>query len=189
MDNDPIPSGDETTTGTMPVYDPYAPIRSLYQQITGGAYTPSQQELQQWGSNVDANYLRKIQGAIGNWWQQYQAAQPAPPPTTVIPPASITPGGNGGGGQTPPDIYNAPLTKPFDQKFAPPPMLQQGGPQGLTYLPPSIGTALAPQFQAPRAGAPPVFGMPNTPQVQSGNPADYQKAFQQFLASQQYGRQ
>ncbi len=161
----------------LPAYDPYAPIRS-----------PTAQELSQWGTNVDASYLQKIRGAIGNWWQQYQAAQPPTPPT-VAPPSGPQPGAYeppSGIGQAPPDIFNAPLTKPFDQKFAPPPMLNLGGPTGISYLPPGPVTPNAPQFTAPRAGAPPVFGMPNTPQVQSGPSADYQKAWQEFLASQNY---
>src|SRR4051812_47818651 len=99
-----------------PGSDPYSQIRAIYQQVTGGKYTPTDADVSQWGTNIDASYYDKIKSAIGNWWTQYQAAQPAP---TAKDPVQPTPdgggGGGGGGGTPPPDIFNAPLTKMYGE--------------------------------------------------------------------------
>lgn len=138
-----------------PGSDPYSQIRAIYQQITGGKYTPTDADVSQWGTNIDASYYDKIKSAIGNWWTQYQAAQPAPKPTETpnSPPPDGGGGGGGGGGTPPPDIFNAPLTKMYGEAFHPPTPDTLGGPLGLPPTPQFGGPAFPsiPKFQAPTA--------------------------------------
>lgn len=85
--------GDNGGYQPAPSGDPYGKVRSIYQQITGGSYNPSQQDVSQWGSNIDSAYENKIRGAVSNWWTDYQRQQKppaAPPPTTPPPPAEQT---------------------------------------------------------------------------------------------------
>lgn len=129
--------------------DPYARIRAMYQQVTGGQYTPTDADVSQWGTNIDANYASKIFSQIGQWWQQKQAQTPAPktgesnpgPTPTPTPTPQITTE----------DINNAPLTRPFDQTFTAPAPVNLGGPAGIPYVPPT------PTFTPPKYTPPPAF--------------------------------
>lgn len=67
----------------------YDTIASYFRNFSNGAYNPTQQDVSQWGTNVDANYLNQIQGAIKNWWATQGSAQPG---------ASQTPQTTTGGG-------------------------------------------------------------------------------------------
>lgn len=137
----------DNSGGPAPQSDPYSQIRALYQQITGGKYTPTDADVSQWGQNIDASYYDKIRGAIGNWWQQYQAAQPAP---TGAQEASPPPTGGNGGSPAPtttPDIYSAPLTAPYSGTFTAPPNTPY--PTAPIFQGPQFPTI--PKFQAPSA--------------------------------------
>lgn len=164
QDSDLQGTANDTSGGPAPSYDPYAQIRAIYQSITGGKYSPTQADLSQFGTNIDSTYLSKIQAAVGNWWQQYQAQNPAPKAAdTPAPSPAPSPSDPGpqppGPGQTPPDIYNAPLTKPFSGTFGAPTAsgapagisVDLGGPQGINYIPqtPSFTGANAPPTLTP----------------------------------------
>lgn len=75
----------------------YDQIANLYRTTSGGSYTPTQQDVSQWGTNVDSRYMNQIGGAIQNWWNQQQKAAPAPaaPPPPPAAPAQAQPSGGG----------------------------------------------------------------------------------------------
>lgn len=102
-----------------PPNDPYARIRALYAQVTGGKYQPTDKEVSQWGTNIDANYLSKIQQAIGSWWTNYNTSQPTTtstttpttsPSVTTPQPQSLLDFANIGG----PNTLTAPFTGTFN---------------------------------------------------------------------------
>lgn len=70
----------------------YDKIASIYRSVSGGKYNPTQQEVSQWGNNVDDQYLSKINGTINRWWAQQQqgAAAPAGSSTPAAPSLSAT---------------------------------------------------------------------------------------------------
>jgi hypothetical protein len=55
-----------------PQNGPSGPVADLYRSITGGRYTPTAQDIAQFGPNPDATYLAKIGPAIQQWWAQNQ---------------------------------------------------------------------------------------------------------------------
>lgn len=83
-----LASRSASTSFGNPVYDQ---IAELFRNFTNGGYTPTQADVSQWGTNVDANYMNQIGGAIKNWWATQQGAQT--PATTTQ-----TTTGSGGGG-------------------------------------------------------------------------------------------
>src|SRR5262245_586606 len=121
--------------------DPYARIRALYDAVTGGKYTPTDQDLRQFGdpSTFDTRYLNRINDAINNWWKTYQEQQPKPPTPPQPPPPGPTGGGGGGGS------VSAGLPSPFTSPFIAPSNVNLGGPTGIEYIPP------VPQFTPPPA--------------------------------------
>jgi hypothetical protein len=48
----------------------------MYVTASGGRYTPTQADLDQWGPHPDAQYLQKIGPAIQQWWAQNQGQFP-----------------------------------------------------------------------------------------------------------------
>lgn len=63
--------------GNNPLFDR---IAGFYTAASGGKYKPTQSDVSQWGTNVDANYLGKINQAVTAWWKQQQGAAPAATP-------------------------------------------------------------------------------------------------------------
>jgi hypothetical protein len=99
MQDQDLQDAGDNSGGPAPGSDPYSQIRAIYQQVTGGKYTPTDADVSQWGTNIDASYYDKIKSAIGNWWTQYQAQQPAPTApqtgateTPTAPPPTPNPG-------------------------------------------------------------------------------------------------
>src|ERR1051326_3980542 len=99
-----------TPNGFGGVYDT---IAQYFRDATGGKFNPTMQDVSQWGTNIDANYLNTIRNHIFNVWApQWTAANPAtttPGPTPG--PTTTTQGG-------PPDAQNSalgPLLQPFTQ--------------------------------------------------------------------------
>jgi hypothetical protein len=105
-------------------------------------------------SGADTAWWR---GPRPSWWPVVANWPPPPPPNgdygtaptsydewqrrteTPTPPPPGAGGGAGGGsgssGGSGTNIYNSPLTAMFGEKFQAPPMLDLGGPAGLSYLP------------------------------------------------------
>lgn len=57
---------------------PFDTIAGYFKTATGGRYTPSYQDVSQWGGNIDQGYMDKIHGAVGQWasgWLQNNPAQ------------------------------------------------------------------------------------------------------------------
>jgi hypothetical protein len=57
-------------------------IANYFLSVSGGAYKPTQYDVNQWGTNIDDQYLSKIQGAIYRWWQTRPPSTPAATTTT-----------------------------------------------------------------------------------------------------------
>jgi hypothetical protein len=94
-------------------------------------------------------------------WMPPQSAWPAgmrwdPTMANYVPiaaadPVTPNPGGNGGNTGTNNDIFNAPLTRPFDGQFTAPAPVNLGGPAGIPYVPQT------PVFTPPAYTPPPAF--------------------------------
>jgi len=133
--------------------DPYARIRALYNEITGGAYTPSDAEVSQWGTNIDEGYFGKIRQAVANWWTQYQNDHPAAPKPTTPTPTTPTP--------------TTPTPTTTDSKLGP--LLQPYTHTAVDYIPPMPGLTL-PSFVKPPAFSYQNFNLPSWQDVQANDP-------------------
>jgi len=131
-----------------PVYDQ---IGQYFQQATGRQATP--QEVSQWGTNVDPNYMNTIRGAIFNTDEakKYAASQNQPAPTTQ-PDAKPT--------ADPPRTQQTGSPVTADGK------IPQGAPTLQTYTAPSA----VPAAPAQRVLAP--MNLPTTP-IPTYDPAQF----------------
>lgn len=87
--------GDYTPT-PQPAYggSAFDRVRNIYNRVTGGQYNPSEQEVSQFGSDIDPQYESKIERRVNDWWLDYQRQQkptPQTPPTTTPPPSGPPP--------------------------------------------------------------------------------------------------
>lgn len=57
-------------------------ISRYFRDASGGKYEPTQQDVSQWGTNIDQPYMAKIGQQIGSWWNQQQTAPVTPPTQT-----------------------------------------------------------------------------------------------------------
>lgn len=140
-------------------------IAQYFQDATQGLYKPTQQDISQWGSNIDTSYLSSIRDHIYNVWApQWKRDNPAPGAqgASGAPPAS---GGGAGGGP-----LGTPYA-PYGTPYTPPPMLDLGGQPGLTYIPP------APQF---------AFNQPSVAETLTADPS-YQFRFGEGLRALDQG--
>lgn len=88
----------------------YDQIGGFFKDATGGRFTPTLQDVSQWGTNVDPNYLNTIRNHIYNTWAPtWNSANPAA--TTTTTPTATTGGGGGGGGSVDPSL--GPMMQPF----------------------------------------------------------------------------
>lgn len=173
---DPNGGGSTSTGGGYDVTQQpwYQQIANAYQQYLGR--TPSQAEvLSQVGggqnvapSNI-AWAIQQIQTspeaqAFANKPKQNATTPPPPPPPTEGP-GGGTPPPTTPTTQTPPDIYNGPLTKPYAGTFTPPATVDLGGPSGINYIPST------PTFTGPNAPPP----VPTAPAFQAPSVADVLK--------------
>jgi hypothetical protein len=131
--------------------NPFDAINTAYQQLLGRPIQPNLGGYQEYLSHAnDPHYWQSIAGSQEARNYQQRAGtptdQPTPPTETPTPPQ---PPPTGGGDGTPASIGSLPM--PFSQPFTPPPMLDLGGPPGLSYLPP------APTFTPPGYTPPPAF--------------------------------
>jgi hypothetical protein len=155
--NSADPYGQSLTQPSGSLADRYPSIVQAYQQFLGRPPSEAEIASQTGNGSFDPGDIR-VQYSINNIMaspeaQQRRAGPPKPADTnTPPPPAATPPPASGPGNQTPPDIYNAPLTKPYGGTFTPPAPVNLGGPAGIPYIPPtpSFGVAQAPPtFTAP----------------------------------------
>lgn len=149
--------GGNGTGATATSYDPYARIRQIYSDITGGKYTPTNADLSQWGTDINSDYESKIRSAVSDWWKNY-APPTAPPPSTTTPPPTTTGGGTGGG-------VTQGLPNPFGSTFTPPPTVNLGGQPGIEYIPPTPQVPNAPTPNLPTFKTPDPFKAPSMADV------------------------
>jgi hypothetical protein len=93
-----------------PQNGPSGPVADLYRSITGGRYTPTAQDIAQFGPSPAAQYLAKIGPAIQQWWAQNQGQFPGAAATPGAAPGGLAPlsGLAGGGGAGPTVLLRAP---------------------------------------------------------------------------------
>lgn len=93
-----------------------------------------------WWDWDGTQYVMRAEGAVDPTVPTGGSRTSSTPAPTLGPevrptdPVTASGGGTGGAGSTT-DIFNAPLTKMFGEKFTPPGMLDLGGVPGLSYIP------------------------------------------------------
>lgn len=147
--------------------DFYDQIYQIFKKVTGGHYEPTLKDVSGWGTTRPV-YLTDayLEGQIRNWWAmqpwlhgQYNTTYDDGPMNGST---TSTPGGGGeeeGGGID----LESPLVRMFNTPFNAPDMLDLGGPEGLSYIPP------APTFNAPGYQTPAPFEAP-TPEEALNDP-------------------
>lgn len=129
----PPDSGDPQPPAGMPTI--WQTIAGFFRDASKGRYEPTEADFSQWGTNIDSTYLNAIRDHIYHTWApNWEKANPPPPDKPKPPP--IDPGGGGGGATN--------QYPPYTTPFVPPPMLDLGGPKGLSYIPPAPSFSFRP---------------------------------------------